>query len=69
MKNAVRLLKIGGVWLIMIMGFFILALRFLEIWKKLKKLQPFSVFLRIKICKGKNIAEAVTFFILLRSRK
>ena len=37
MKNAVRLLKIGGVWLIMIMEFFILALRFLEIWKKIKK--------------------------------
>ena len=31
MKNAVRLLKSGGVWLIMIMEFFILALRFLEI--------------------------------------
>ena len=35
MKNAVRLLKIGGVWLIMSMEFYILALRFLEIWKKL----------------------------------
>ena len=61
MKNAVRLLKIGGLRLIMSMEFFILALRFL----KSEKIQKKVAFFRnasYKEMQGKKLAEAVTFF-------
>ena len=55
MKNAVRLLKIGGFRLIMSMGFFILALRFLKIWKKLKNAVAFFRNTSYKEVQGKNL--------------
>ena len=65
MKNAARLLKSGGFWLIMNMELFVLALRFFEISKS-SSLFPFRSY---KEMQGKKLAEAVTFFVLLRIRK
>ena len=50
------------------MEFFILALRFLEIWKKFKNAVALFPFRSYKEMQGKKLAEAVTFFVLMRTK-